>query len=76
MNPLRYIGKKPKINPDTLLHKAKVVKRKREVCKVQIDVENGCYKKEKQILPKDYIGTHPKRSFWEKVKHLLWQLLP
>lgn len=76
MKAIRYIGTKPKINPDTLLHKANVVKRKREVCKVQIDVENGCYEKEEQILPKDFIGTHPKCSFLQKVKYLLWQLLP
>ncbi len=76
MKALRYIGTKPKLKPETLLHKAKVVKRKREVCKVQVDIENGCYEKQEQILSKDFIGTHPKRSFLQKVKYLIWQLLP
>lgn len=63
MQATSYIGTKPKLDPETLLHKAKVVQRKREVCKVQVDIENGCYEPQEQVLPKDYVGTHKNRSF-------------
>ncbi len=76
MKAIHYIGTKPKLNPETLLHKAKVTKLKRELWKVQVDIENGCYEHQEQVLPKDFIGSHQKRSLWSKVKHLLEQLLP
>jgi len=77
MKAIRYIGTKPKLDPETLLHKANVTKRKREVCKVQVDIENGAYdEQETQVYTKCICPTNPKRSFWSKVKTLLQQLLP
>ncbi len=77
MKAIRYIGTKPKVNKKLLQHRANVTKRRREMWKIETDIENGCYdEQETQVYAKCICPTHPKRSFLQKVKYLIWQLLP
>lgn len=64
-----------KITPE-IFHKVKVIDRKRDICKVEIDKMNGCYEPHEQILPPTFKGTHPKKSILKTIKSWLQQLLP
>lgn len=68
--------KHPKEITEAIHHKVQVIDRKREICKVRIDVENGLYEPDEQILPPNYRGTHPKKSILKTIKDWLEQLLP
>lgn len=69
------------INEESV-HLWKVIDRKRDIIKAQIDIENSTligeeiWASETQILPNSFRGTHPKKSFWSIIGNLLKQLLP
>lgn len=64
------------LNPEELKHSWYVIERVNERKKREIDVDNGCYEPHEQILPRDWRGTHPPKSFWSKVGFYAMQLLP
>lgn len=73
----KLIGSRsPKEITEDIFHKVKVIDRKREICKVEIDKMNGCYNAEEQILPPTFKGTHPKKSILSRIIKALKELLP
>ncbi len=69
-------SKTPKKITESIFHKVKVIDRKREICKVEIDRENGCYDPHEQILPPTFKGTHKKKSILSRIIKALKELLP
>lgn len=71
------IGKKvPKKITDEIHQKVKVIDRKRDICKVKCDIDNGLYEPHEQILPPTFKGTHQKKSMLLKIIKALKELLP
>lgn len=80
-NPRKLIGTRvpKKITEDTI-HKAKVLKRKREINKVKLDIENGCFIETDhdfmRLWRKNKLEPEPKKSFWKWLKDTLCELKP
>lgn len=68
--------KHPKEITEDVFKKVQVIDRKREICKVKCDIDNGLYDPDEQILPPTFKGTHPKKSILSKIKSWIEQLLP
>jgi hypothetical protein len=73
----KLIGSKtPKQITEDIFHKVKVIDRKREICKVKCDIDNGLYNADEQIYVPSFQGTHRNKSFRSNIINLIRQLLP
>lgn len=72
--------KHPKEITEDVFKKVQVIDRKREICKVKCDIDNGLYEPDEQILPPTFKGTHDgiksKKSILKTITQWLEQLLP
>ncbi len=75
----KIIGTSKKVT-ENLHHKCKVVSRKRDLMKIKMDIENGCYEQhlDPNQKPTHYPGYKPKKEkfdFWETSMSVIFYFL-